>query len=65
MRHLLTRQWERVDQHLVENYRELFSPGSPQGGRPRSDQSGQPHRDPAPAPAAPRRQKRRSHPAGE
>ena len=28
MRHLLTRQWERVDQLLVQNYQELFPPVS-------------------------------------
>jgi len=65
MRHLLTRQWERVDQQLVENYRELFSPGSPEGGRSRSDQSGQPDRDPAASPAGARRRPRRSRPTGQ
>ena len=64
MRHLLTRQWERVDEQLVDGYRELFSPAAGEGGRPRPDQSGQPAGDPAAAsPSAPRRP-RRSRPAG-
>jgi hypothetical protein len=65
MRHLLTRQWERVDQQLSENYRELFSPLPDPGGRSRSDQSGQPGGDPASAPAMARKRKRRSPPAGQ
>lgn len=65
MRHLLKRQWERLDQQLVANYRELFSPLSPEGGRPRSDQSGQPDRDPASAPSGARRRSRRPRPAGQ
>src|SRR5712692_9208663 len=50
MRHLLTRQWERVDAQLVENYQELFSPQTGEGGRPRSDQGGQSAGDPQPSP---------------
>jgi hypothetical protein len=37
MRSLLTRQWERLDQQLADNYRELFSPLCSEGGRPRPD----------------------------
>jgi hypothetical protein len=65
MRHLLTRQWERVDAHLVENYRELFPPQPGEGGRPRPDQSGQPTGALAPAPAGAPRSPRRARPAGE
>jgi len=65
MRHLLKRHWERVDQLLVDNYRELFSPLPTQGRRPRPDQSGQPDRDPAPAPSGAPRRKRRSRAAGQ
>jgi hypothetical protein len=65
MRHLLQRQWERVDEQLVDGYRELFSPPAGEGGRPRSDQSGQSIGDSAPAaPSAPRHT-RRSRPAGQ
>src|SRR5687767_6639732 len=63
MRHLLQRQWERVDQQLVDNYRELFPPGKGEAGRPRSDQSGQPDRDPAPSASGARKRARRSPPA--
>jgi hypothetical protein len=66
MRHLLLRQWERVDAQLVANYQELFSPAPGEGGRPRPDQGGQPAGDPPPSPpgaSAPRR--RRTRPAGQ
>ncbi len=65
MRHLLLRQWERVDQQLAANHRELFSPVSAEGGRPRSDQGGQPAGDPAPAPSSAPTPKRRSRAAGK
>jgi hypothetical protein len=65
MRHLLQRQWERVDEQLVEGYRELFSPPSPEGGRPRSDQGGQPVGDPVPAPASAPKRTRRPRAAGQ
>jgi hypothetical protein len=65
MRHLLTRQWERVDAQLAAHHRELFSPVPREGGRPRSDQSGQPAGDLAPAPAGARRRPRRPRDAGE
>ena len=50
MRHLLVRQWERVDQLLVERHQELFPPRAPEAGRPCSPEGGQPGGDPAPAP---------------
>jgi hypothetical protein len=50
MRHLLVRQWERVDAQLAAHHRELFSPVPGDGGRSPADQSGQPGGDPAPAP---------------
>ncbi len=65
MRHLLVRQWERVDAQLVANYRELFPPVSGNGGRPRPDQGGQPAGDPPSAPAGAGRRKRRAPAAGE
>jgi hypothetical protein len=65
MRHLLQRQWERIDEQLVEGYRELFSPQTREGGRPRSHQGGQPAGDSAPAPASAPKRARRPHPAGE
>jgi len=40
MRRLLVRQWERVDDPLADNYRELFSPVPGEGGRPAADQGG-------------------------
>lgn len=65
MRHLLVRQWERVDQQLVANYRELFPPLPPEGGRARPHQGGQPDRDPASAASGAPRRKRRSSAAGQ
>ena len=65
MRHLLKRQWESVDQQLVANYQELFSPQAVEGGRPRPDQGGQPDRHPAPAPSGARRQERRPRDPGQ
>jgi hypothetical protein len=65
MRHLLMRQWEGVDGQLVEHYRELFSPAAREGGRPRSDQGGQPTGNSAPAAPSARRSKRRSRGAGK
>lgn len=59
MRHLLQRQWERVDSQLAENYRELFSPQAGDGGRSRAAQGGQPAGDPAPAPSSARTSRRR------
>ena len=41
MRHLLVRQWERVDDQLAANYRELFSPQTGNGGRPQAAEGGQ------------------------
>jgi hypothetical protein len=58
MRHLLVRQWERVDAQLVENYRELFSPVPGEGGRSPADQSGEPGGDPAPSPPGARTRRR-------
>jgi hypothetical protein len=65
MRHLLQRQWERVDAQLVESYRELFSPQTAEEGRSRPDQSGQPAGDPPPAAASAPKRTRRPRPAGE
>jgi hypothetical protein len=65
MRHLLTRQWERVDEQLVANYQELFSPQTGEGRWPRSDQGRQPVGDPASAPASAPKRTRRSRPAGQ
>lgn len=65
MRHLLIRQWERVDEQLVAHYRELFPPVSGEGGRPRPDQGGEPAGGPAPAPASAGRRPRRAPAAGE
>ncbi len=66
MRHLLVRQWERVDQQLADNHRELFSPVSGDFGRPRADQSGQPTGDPAASPPGARTpRRRRTRGAGE
>lgn len=65
MRHLLTRQWERVDEQLVTGYRELFSPQPGQEGWPRSDQGRQSAGDPAPAPASAPKRTRRPRPAGQ
>jgi hypothetical protein len=63
MRHLLVRQWERVDAQLVENHQELFSPQAGDGGRPRSDQGRQPRGDPpASAPGASAPAGRRARP---
>jgi hypothetical protein len=59
MRHLLVRQWERVDQLLVDQHQELFPPRSPETGRSPTPEGGQPGGDPAPAPpTAPRRPRR-------
>lgn len=55
MRHLLTRQWQRVDQLLVEQHQELFPPLARETGWPRSPEGRQPGGDPAPAPPRPRR----------
>ena len=66
MRHLLLRQWERVDDQLAESYRELFSPQTGDGGRPREDQSGQPDGDPvAASPGARTHRRERPRGAGE
>ena len=66
MRHLLVRQWERVDAQLAESHRELFSPVPGEGGRPPADQGGQPAGDPPPAPSSARTHGRRRAPdAGE
>ena len=65
MRHLLLRQWERVDTQLAAAHRELFSPVPGDGGRPRPGQSGQPAGDLAPAPTGARRRPRRPRDAGE
>ena len=62
MRHLLVRQWERVDAQLAESHRELFSPVSGEGGRPPADQGGQPAGDSVSAPPSlgtPRRRRAR------
>ena len=50
MRHLLVRQWEGVEQQLVDSYRELFPPQTAERGRSRSAQGGQPGGDAAVAP---------------
>jgi hypothetical protein len=61
MRHLLVRQWERVDQLLVDQHQELFPPRSPETGRSSTPEGGQPGGHPAPAsPTAPRRPRRPS-----
>jgi hypothetical protein len=65
MRHLLVRQWERVDQLLVEKHQELFPPLAREGGRPQTPEGGQPGRDPAPAPPTARRRTRRPPDARE
>jgi hypothetical protein len=65
MRHLLTRQWERVDEQRVAHYRELFPPVSGEGGRPRPDQGGLPAGGAASAPASAGRPKRRSPAPGK
>jgi hypothetical protein len=63
MRHLLVRQWERVDQLLVEKHQELFPPRASEAGRPSSPEGGQPGGDPALAPpTAPGRTRRPPHP---
>jgi hypothetical protein len=49
MRRLLVRQWEGVEQQLVEGYRELFPPQTGERGRSRPLESGQPGGDSAPA----------------
>jgi hypothetical protein len=59
MRHLLVRQWERVDAQLAESHRELFSPLPGEGGRPSADQGGQPAGDPVSAPPGARTPRRR------
>src|SRR5260370_32269323 len=53
MRHLLVRQWEGVEQQLVDSYRELFSPQPREGGWPRPAEGGQPGGDPPASPASP------------
>ena len=65
MRHLLVRQWERVDAQLAASHRELFSPVPGEGGRPSPPQSGQPAGDPVSAPPGARTPRRRTRPAGE
>jgi hypothetical protein len=66
MRHLLVRQWERVDAQLVANHQELFSPPAGEGGRPRSDQGRQPSGDPpASSPSAGAQGRQRTPPARE
>ena len=65
MRHLLVRQWERMDAQLVDGYRELFPPQEPEGGRPRPDQGGQSGGDPAPAPPRAPGRTRPPRPAGQ
>jgi hypothetical protein len=66
MRHLLVRQWERVDAQLAESHRELFSPVQGEGGRPSPDQSGQPAGDSSSAPPGARTRRRgRARPAGK
>ena len=59
MRHLLVRQWERVDAQLAAHHRELFSPVPGKGGRSSPDQSGQPPGDPPSAPPGARTRRRR------
>ena len=66
MQHLLGRQWEKVEEQLVANYRELFSPQTGDGGRPRDDQSGQPAgSDASVASGAGTRRRGRARGAGE
>lgn len=60
MRHLLVRQWERVDAQLAASHRELFSPVPGEGGRPPADQSGQPAGDSLSAPPGARTPRRRA-----
>ncbi len=63
MRHLLVRQWERVDTQLVDHHQELFSPQAGHGGRPRSDQDRQPPgHPPASSPGAGTSAGRRTRP---
>ena len=59
MRHLLVRQWERVDQLLVDQHQDLFPPVSPEAGRAPTPEGGQPGGHPAPAPPTARRRPRR------
>jgi hypothetical protein len=66
MRHLLVRQWERVDAQLAENHRELFPPVQGEGGWSSPDQSGQPAGDPVSSPPSARTpRRRRARGAGE
>ena len=65
MRHLLVRQWERLDQLLVDQHQELFPPRAPETGRPRASEGGQPGGDPAPAPPIASRRPRRPSDAGQ
>ena len=58
MQHLLQRQWERVDDQLAANYRELFSPVPGEGGRSPADQSGEPGGDRASSPPGARTRRR-------
>jgi hypothetical protein len=59
MRHLLVRQWERVDQLLVDQHQELFPPVSLEAGRSPTPEGGQPGGDPPPAPPTASRRPRR------
>jgi hypothetical protein len=66
MRHLLLRQWEGVEEQLVANYQELFSPQAGQEGRRRSAQAGQPGGAPgASPPRAGTHRRRRTRHSGE
>jgi hypothetical protein len=61
MRHLLVRQWERVDQLLVEQHQELFPPRAGETRRALSPEGRQPGGDPVSAPpTAPGRARRPS-----
>src|SRR5712691_4718544 len=53
MRHLLVRQWEGVEQQLVDSYRELFSPQPHEGRWPRPAEGGQPGGEPPASPTSP------------
>ncbi|MGH7909365.1 MAG: hypothetical protein ACRENW_05890 [Thermodesulfobacteriota bacterium] len=65
MRHLLVRQWEGVDQQLVANYQELFSPRPDEARRDGSPQGGQPGGGAAPAPPGAPTRRRRTRGAGQ
>ena len=65
MRHLLVRQWERVDQLLVQQHQELFPPVAGEARRPRASQGRQPGGDPPPAPPGARKPQRRPPDAGQ